>query len=501
MRRMKTLSRSAIASGAIDARYAALGPRPVRILQIGDGVFLRGFVDWMVDVANERGVFDGGVAVLLARPRREPPALPAQDNLYTVLLRGNSGGRDVEDRRVVGAIECTLDPHSRWPETLGIAEAPDLRFVVSNTTETGIVDIAESYDPAVCPESFPAKAAALLKARYDALGGPGAPGLVFLPCELIEANGATLRRTVLAHVARWDFGAAFVAWVEERNLFLDTLVDRIVPGFPTVEADALFARWGYHDPLAVAAEPFHLWVIQGSPRIAAELPLAKAGLNVVWTGDLKPYRERKVRLLNGAHTAIALPAFLAGIDTVRETVEDPLFARYLHALLFDDIAPYVPLPDRERRAYAETVAERFGNPFLRHELISIALNSVSKWRVRILATVKDAVTAGRAAESCLFAGGAVPVLSRPAGRRRLSRRARARRLSVARRPGCARGLRVDLGGGWIRRRGKRRLARAARNAALGEDLSTIASLELETRAAAAAIERLGVRGALEERLS
>ena len=243
---------------------------------------------------------------------------------FTVLLRGRSGGRDVEDRRVVGAVETTLDPHRHWPEARRIAEAVGLRFVVSNTTEAGIADVAEVYDPAVCPQSFPAKAAALLKARFDALGGAEAPGLVFLPCELIEANGATLRRIVLAHAGRWGFAPAFAAWVEERNLFLDTLVDRIVPGFPASEAEALFARWGYRDPLAVAAERFHLWVIEGPAGIAAELPLAEAGLNVVWTGDLKPYRERKVRLLNGAHTAIALPAFLAGIDTVRETVEDPL---------------------------------------------------------------------------------------------------------------------------------------------------------------------------------
>ena len=232
----------------------------------------------------------------------------------------------------------------------------------------------------------------------------------------------------------------------------------------------MFARWGYRDPLAVAAEPFHLWVIEGPPRIAAELPLAKAGLNVVWTGDLKPYRERKVRLLNGAHTAIALPAFLAGIDTVRETVEDPLFARYLQALLFDDIAPYVPLPDHERRAYAETVAERFANPFLRHELISIALNSVSKWRVRILPTVKDAVAAGRGAPPNLaFSLAALFRFYRGRAEGGTSfRRARARRLSVARRSGRARGLRFDLGRGGIRRRGRRRLAPACARRGSGE---------------------------------
>jgi tagaturonate reductase len=226
-------------------------------------------------------------------------------------------------------------------------------------------------------------------------------------------------------------------------------------------------------------------------------------LNVVWTGDLKPYRERKVRLLNGAHTAIALPAFLAGIDTVRETVEDPLFARYLHALLFDDIAPYVPLPDHERRGYAETVAERFGNPFLRHELISIALNSVSKWRVRILATVKDAVTAGRAAPPNLaFSLAALSRFyrGRPKGGAYLGTRERGD--YPLRDDPAALAVFASI---WAEAGfdgAASAASRVLRETQLwGEDLSTIAGLELETRAAAAAIERLGVRGALEERLS
>ena len=291
--------------------------------------------------------------------------------------------------------------------------------------------------------------------------------------------------------------------MEQRNLFLDTLVDRIVPGFPTAEAGALYARWGYRDPLAVAAEPFHLWVIEGPATIAAELPLDRAGLNVVWTGDLKPYRECKVRLLNGAHTAIALPAFLAGIDTVRETVEDPLFARYLHALLNDDIAPYVPLPDHERRAYAQTVIERFANPFLRHELISIALNSVSKWRVRILPTVKDAAAAGRGAPPNL-------AFSLAALFRFYRGRAAGGAFVGAREGGGDYPLRDDPGAlavfaaiwaeaGPDAADAASRLMRETR--LWGEDLSTIAGLEPETRAAAAAIEKLGVRGALEERLS
>jgi tagaturonate reductase len=496
---MQTLSRNAIASGAIHAPHGPLAPRPIRILQIGDGVFLRGFVDWMIDIANEKGVFDGGVAVALARPRREAPALPAQDNLFTVIARGRAAGGDVEERRVVGAVQTTFDPHRNWREAQAIAAAPELRFLVSNTTEAGIEDVAEPYDEAACPRSFPAKVAALLKARFDALGRAQAPGLVFLPCELIEANGATLRRYVLAHAARWGLGLEFAAWVETQNLFLDTLVDRIVPGFPTAEAEALFAKWGYRDPLAVVVEPFHLWVIQGPPEIEAELPLAKAGLNVIWTRDLRPYRERKVRLLNGAHTAIALPAFLAGCDTVRETIEDPLFARYLHALLFDEIAPFVPLPEAERRAYAETVVERFANPFLQHQLISIALNSVSKWKARILPTLKDAAAAGRAAPPNLafslaalfrfYRGGADPGAPQRGGYpMRDDPAALAIFASVWAEagPGGAAGA-------------ASRLVRETR--LWGEDLSTISGLEAETRAAAAAIEKVGIRGALHDRLA
>jgi tagaturonate reductase len=369
---------------------AALGdpPRlPIRVLQIGDGVFLRGFADWMIDIANEKGATAFGVAVACARPRAGAPALDAQEELFTVLERGRVDEKPFERARVVTAVQLAFDPHAA-PQTLArLATSPSLSFVVSNTTEAGIVDTCESYDPGRCPLNFPAKVAWMLKARFDALGAD-APGLTFLPCELIEANGRTLRRLALAIAARWGFSAAFTEWIERRCRFLDTLVDRIVPGFPAAEAERLFADWGYRDPLAVVVEPYHLWVIEGD--LAAEWPLAAAGLNVVWTPDLKPYREAKVRMLNGAHTATALPAYLAGLDTVGEAVGDPLFARYLDRLLFAEIAPRVPLPTQARDAYGRSVLQRFANPFLRHELIAIALNSVSKWRARLLPTVKDA---------------------------------------------------------------------------------------------------------------
>ncbi|WP_109118515.1 tagaturonate reductase [Azospirillum sp. TSO22-1] len=390
---MPTLTRDQLAGGAHDVAHTAGAPvLPVTVLQVGDGNFLRGFVDWMVDVANGAGVYRGGVAIAQPLDQGVAGLLKAQDNLYTVLLRGIENGREVEARRVVSCVSDALNPYADWQRMLAHATAPELRFFVSNTTEAGIADSDEPYTPGACQKSFPAKVAALLHARFKALGGTPESGLVFLPCELIEANGSTLKRIVLAHARRWGLEAGFAAWVEAHNHFLNTLVDRIVPGYPRDEAAALFTKWGYEDTLAVAGEPFHVWVIEGPAALAEEFPLHKAGLNVVWTDDLKPYRTRKVRILNGAHTASSLAAFCAGLDTVKSMMDDATVAAYLNRVMFEEIVPYVPLPEAERQQYARTIMERFGNPYIRHELISIALNSVSKWQVRVLPSLKDAVT-------------------------------------------------------------------------------------------------------------
>ena len=262
---MALMTRRRSRPSSAGSAHADPAPRPVKVLQIGDGVFLRGFVDWMIDVANEKGTFDGGVAIAKARPGGSLGRFEAQENLFTVLLRGRVDGAEVVERRIVSTVQAALDPHVEWRRFLEIGVSRDLRFVVSNTTEAGIVDVREPFDPDVCPKSFSAKLAALLAARWSALG-PDAPGLVTLPCELIEANGARLREIVIAHARRWGLDPAFVSWIEEKNVFADTLVDRIVPGFPSAEKETLFREWGYEDPLAVAAEPFHVWVIQAPAR-------------------------------------------------------------------------------------------------------------------------------------------------------------------------------------------------------------------------------------------
>lgn len=394
---MSVLSRSQLASGAVNVAHTPGAPLPpVTVLQFGEGNFLRAFVDWMIDVANERGVANNGVAIAQPLPMGKAQVLRDQDCLYTVLLRGIENGKTVSDRRVVSCVVDAFDPYANWGLLIGYATSPDLRFLVSNTTEAGIADVEEPFEPGVCPKSFPAKVAALLLARYRAFAGAPDRGLIAIPCELIEHNGSELKRIVLLHAKRWGVEPGFAEWVDKHNHFLDTLVDRIVPGYPANEVDGLFAEWGYTDPQMVAAEPFHVWVIQGPAELEAEFPLKKAGLNVVWTSDLKPYRTRKVRILNGAHTGCALASILAGLDTVGQMMDDPSVSAFLRRLMFEAVVPYIRQPEDERQAYAASIVERFANPSIRHELMSISLNSVSKWSVRVLPTVKDWAADGKA---------------------------------------------------------------------------------------------------------
>lgn len=362
---------------------------PERVIQFGEGNFLRAFADWMIDVLNEHGLFGGSVVVVPPTRRGRADVLNAQDGLYTVLLRGVQDGRVLEQRRIITAVSRALSAYESWDELVQCFSRPETRVVISNTTEAGIAFVEKAHRPGYCPESFPAKVTALLHERFQARHGDPASGLIFLPCELIERNGAALRELVLRHAENWNLGRPFADWVTGCNHFLNTLVDRIVPGYPREEAPQLTRELGYEDALLVAAELFHLWVIEGPPHLAEELPFHRAGLNVIWTNDLAPYRTRKVRILNGAHTASALAAFHGGLNLIREMMEDPAFGPFVHRAVFDEIVPTVPLDELERAAYAHAVLDRFLNPFVRHELLSISLNSVSKWKVRVLPSLLD----------------------------------------------------------------------------------------------------------------
>jgi len=366
-------------------------PLPEKVLQFGEGNFLRGFANWMVDALNRKGLFGGSVVVVQPIQQGLADVVQQQGGLYTLLLRGIQGGKLVESREIITAISRALNPYPQWAEVVEVAQSPDLRFVISNTTEAGITYAEEPYVPATCPTTFPAKVAALLYARFKEFNGDPTKGLIFLPCELIEQNGAKLEECVLKYAAAWKLGVPFCEWVLSANFFLNTLVDRIVPGYPREEASKLTRELGYEDKLMVAGEVFHLWVIEGPEELAGEIPFHKAGLNVIWTADLAPYRLRKVRVLNGAHTASVLGAYLAGLNTVGEMVKDPVFGKFVEQAVFDEIVPLLTMKAGEARSYAEAVLERFNNPFIKHELLSISLNSVSKWKVRVLPSLLDYV--------------------------------------------------------------------------------------------------------------
>ena len=350
------------------------------ILQFGEGNFLRAFVEDFIDKMNKDGLYGGRVVIVKPRPG-SLEKFDAQGCRYHLLLRGIEDGRRVSRLREIDSVSRVLDPYTDFDAFLALAENPDLRFIVSNTTEAGI-----AFDPACRFEdrpalSFPGKLTQLLFARLRA----GLRGFVLLPCELIDDNGDRLKDCVLRYAALWGLGEDFVRWVEEENVFASTLVDRIVTGFP---ADAEEVCPG--DRLLDAAEPYHLWAIGGD--FEHELPLQKAGVNVVWTDDIRPIKKRKVRLLNGAHTAMVFPALLAGAETVGEALADPDVGTFLRRYLWELALPVLG-DTPENRAFASAVLERFANPFIRHQLRSIALNSVSKFAVRVLPTALDAQAA------------------------------------------------------------------------------------------------------------
>ena len=360
--------------------------RPLRVLQFGGGNFLRAFVDWMIDVLNEQTDFNAGVAVVKPTPRGDYEELRAQDGLFTVVLDGVRRGETVADRRVVTCVQRVIQPYTERAAYLATAEEPELRFVISNTTEAGIRFREEPLPAEGMPTEFPAKLCLWLHHRWTHFSdddGRGR-GCILLPLELVEDNGRALRQAVLEYAEHWDLPIAFTTWVKEENIFCDTLVDRIVSGYPTDRAVELKTELGYDDPLLVAGEYYHSWVISGPPRVAAELPFAETDLNVTFTNDLDAYREIKVRILNGAHTSIVPVGYLAGKEAVGDVMNDPELNAYLEQVLFEEIIPSLDYPEDELRAFAADVQDRFRNPSIHHQLLDISLNSTTKFRTRLL---------------------------------------------------------------------------------------------------------------------
>jgi tagaturonate reductase len=399
---------------------------PIKILQFGQGNFMRGFFDWQIDLLNERTGLNAGVVIVRPRGGSATPLLDVQDGLFTVLVRGlDEDGQPVKEYRTVECVQRELDPNTMYGDYLALASTPSLRFVVSNTTEAGIAtNDTDRFDDAP-PSSFPAKLTQFMFARWQAFEGASDKGLVLLPCELIDQNGPALKNAVLHFARLWKLDAGFAQWVDEANTFCSTLVDRIVTGYPAADEAEIQADLGYLDPFLVAAEYYYLFVIQGPGWVGEELKLAGANLNVRLVDDITPYKKRKVGILNGGHTTLVPVALLAGLEAVRESVEDEQVGAFLRAAIQEEIIPALEMDQNELEAFADEVLLRFRNPAIHHRLASIALNSWSKFAARVLPQLLHyaGINAGRlprrlvtalAATMALYRGGVIPLSDDPA---------------------------------------------------------------------------------------
>ncbi|MBQ8312658.1 MAG: tagaturonate reductase [Clostridia bacterium] len=369
----------------LTAAKAPAASRPVKVLQFGEGNFLRAFVDYFIDIANEKTDFNGSVA--LVKPISIGTLFPAfkeQDYRYTVLLRGLVDGQAVEQSRVVTSVSDAVDAYADYDAYAAYAKCETLRFIVSNTTEAGIV-LDESDKLELCPpNSYPGKLTKLLYERAEHFNYAQDKGLIILPVELIDDNGIMLKKCVKALCKLWNLGEKFERWLDEACVFTSTLVDRIVTGYPRGEDQAIWQQLGYEDRILVTAEPFGLWVIESEKDISSELPLPACGLPVIYTDNQKPYKQRKVRILNGAHTSFVPMAFQCGYDYVLDAMNDPMIKKFMQDTLYDEVIPTLTLPKDDLMAFAEAVTGRFMNPYIKHALLSICLNSVSKWRARCM---------------------------------------------------------------------------------------------------------------------
>ncbi|WP_145534032.1 tagaturonate reductase [Yersinia thracica] len=358
---------------------------PDKIIQFGEGNFLRAFVDWQIDLLNEHTDLNAGIVVIRPIDTDFPPSLSTQDGLYTAVIRGlNEQGETVRESRLIRSVNREINIYRQFDEYLALARDPNIRFMFSNTTEAGIAwNEADQFSDAP-PSSFPAKLTRLLFERFEHFAGAADKGWVLLPCELIDYNGEALRELVLRYASHWQLPAAFTQWLTENNTFCSTLVDRIVTGYPRDEVAALQAELNYQDSFLDTAEYFYLFVIQGPKELAQELRLDKLDLNVLIVDDIKPYKERKVAILNGAHTALVPVAYLSGLDTVGQTMDDAQISRFVEKTMTEEIVPVLDLPKDELLSFSQAVLSRFRNPFIQHQLLSIALNGMTKFRTRIL---------------------------------------------------------------------------------------------------------------------
>ena len=365
----------------IEKKY---GNYPEKVLQFGEGNFLRAFVDWMIDKANRDGIYRGSIVLCQPIAQGLKDMINAQDGVYTLAMRGAENGQPVENIEVITSVSRCINPYENYEDLMEIARSADLEVVVSNTTEAGIAYHEGDRLTDRPPVSFPAKVTAFLYERYKAFNGDPQKGLLFLPVELIDNNGAELKRIVLKYAEEWELGQEFTEWVNTANEFTSTLVDRIVTGYPRDEISYFEEKLGYKDNIIDTSELFNLWVIEGDKKWADKLPVHKTDANVIWTDDVKPYKKRKVRILNGAHTSTVLAAYLAGFDIVGDFMKDDTVRTFMNDVIYKEVIPTLDLPKEELESFAAAVNDRFANPYIKHNLLDIALNSCSKFNARCL---------------------------------------------------------------------------------------------------------------------
>jgi len=376
---------------------------PERVLQFGEGNFLRAFVDYFIDVLNEKTGFNSKVVLCQPIAPGLADMINEQEGLYTLFLRGFENGQKVNDKRVISCVSRCLNPYTDYESVLACADNPDLRYIACNTTEAGI-----TYDPScqftdVPADSYPGKLTQFLYRRFEKFGKEAGKGFVILSCELIDDNGKELEKCVLKYAEQWNLGNEFTTWIKAENIFCSTLVDRIVTGYPRNEATAICEELGYQDNIIDTGEVFGFWVIEGPDSLKKELTFEEAGLPVIICNDHKPYKQRKVRILNGAHTSFVLGAYLSGQDIVRNCMDDEVICGFMNKTIYDEIIPTLTLPKEELMSFAASVTERFKNPFIDHALLSISLNSTSKWKARVMPSLKSFVEKTGALPKCITA--------------------------------------------------------------------------------------------------
>ena len=362
---------------------------PIKIVQFGEGNFLRAFIGYAFKELNEAVDFNAGIAVVQPIDRGLVKMLNDQDGLYTLFMKGVKKGKEIQEIKLIDNIVKGVDPYTHFNDYLSLAKENELQFIISNTTEAGIAYVGSDTLEMQPPSSFPAKLTVLLHERYKHFKGDASKGLTIIPCELINYNSDTLKDIILKYISDWNLGDDFKNWLLENSTFHNTLVDRIVPGYPKDEIETYNAQLDYQDNLIVAAEAFLLWVIEGDENLKTKLPFEKTKLDVKIVKDMQPYRTRKVRILNGAHTALVPFSILFGNKTVKQSVDDSFTGEFIKKAVYNEIIDTLEMDKAALNSFADEVFDRFRNPFIVHNLSSIALNTVSKFKVRVLPSLLE----------------------------------------------------------------------------------------------------------------